>query len=122
MTDEKRRFSRIVFKMNAVLTVRGNLFKVKEIANLSVGGCQLDIGEHVTVGTACSLLIVLNPADRTMNVEVDGEVVRSEKGTVGIKFSSIAPDALVHLQNIIRYNAPDADRIEQEIDEHPGLV
>lgn len=121
MTEEKRRFSRIVFTMNAELAVRGRLFKVAEIANLSVGGCQIDIGEDFPAGMECNLVIVLNPADRTMNVEVDGEVIRSSKGVVAVKFSSIAPEALVHLQNIIRYNSPDPDRIEQEIDEHPGL-
>lgn len=122
MTEEKRRFSRIVLQMKAELLVHGNLFSVAEIANLSVGGCQLDIGKDFPAGTECSLLIVLNPADRRMNVETDGEVVRSQGGVLGIRFTSISPEALVHLQNIIRYNSPDPDRVEQEIDQHPGLV
>lgn len=122
MTEEKRRFSRIAFKMKAELAVYRKLFTVEEIVNLSVGGCQLDIGEDLALGTECSLLIVLNPADRSMNVEVGGEVARYENGTAGIRFTSISPEALVHLQNIIRYNAPDPDRIEDEIADHPGLV
>lgn len=122
MSDEKRRFSRVVFKMKAELAVAGILYKVEEIANLSVGGCQLDIGEEIAPGAECSFLLVLNPADRRSNVEVAGEVVRSESGNVGIKFTSIGPEALVHLQNIIRYNSSDPDRIEEEIDERPGLL
>ena len=122
MTEEKRRFSRIVFSMNAELTVGGKIYPVAEIVNLSVGGCQLDIGEDYPPTTPCSLLIVLNPADRSMNVDVDGEIVRSDGGVVGIRFSTISPEALGHLQNIIRYNAPDPDRIEQEIIDRPGLV
>lgn len=122
MTDEKRRFSRVVFKMAAELTVSGTVYKVDEIANLSVGGCQLDIDVELASGTECTLLIILNPADRRMNVKVDGHVARTEDGAVGVKFTSIEPDALTHLQNIIRYNSPDPDKIEDEIDEHPGLV
>lgn len=122
MTEEKRRFSRVVFKMQAELAVQGRLFAVAEIANLSVGGCQLAIGEDFTPGTECSLLIQLNPADRRMNVETGGEIVRSQDGVIGVKFTSISPEALVHLRNIIRYNAADPDRIEREIDDHPGLV
>ena len=122
MTEEKRRFSRIVFQMDAELTMPGRMFKVDRIADLSVGGCQLDIGEKIAEGTECSLLIVLNPADRRMNVEIGGEVVRSDGNVVGVKFTSIEPEALIHLQNIVRYNSPDPDRIEAEIDEHPGLV
>jgi hypothetical protein len=122
MSEEKRRFSRIVFKMKTELNVPGKRYTFEEIANLSVGGCQLEVGEDLAAGTQCSLLIILNPADRRMNVEVSGQVIRSRGGVCGIKFISIAPEALVHLQNIIRYNAPDPDRIEDEIDQHPGIV
>lgn len=122
MTEEKRRFSRIVFKMNAELTVEGKIYPVAEIVNLSVGGCQLEIGEDIAPNTPCSFLIVLNPADRRANVEVDGEIVRSADGVVGISFSAISPEALIHLQNIIRYNSPDPDRIEEEISSRPGIV
>lgn len=122
MTSEKRRFSRIVISMEAELAVPGKLFKVDEIVNLSVGGCQLNISDAIVTGTECSLLIILNPADRRMNVEVMGKVVRSDEEGIGIQFTSIEPEALVHLQNIIRYNAKDPDRIDSEIDEHPGLV
>lgn len=122
MREEKRRFSRVVFKMKAELAVPGKLYTIEEIADLSVGGCQLEVGEELATGTECSLLIILNPADRRMNVEVSGRVIRSEGGVSGIKFTSIGPEALVHLRNIIRYNAPDPDRIEEEIDQHPGIV
>ncbi len=122
MREEKRRFSRVVFRTKAQLTVKDRLFSVAEITNLSVGGCQLEIDEELAPGTPCSLLIVLNPADRRMNVEVEGEVVRSASGSVSVKFTLIGQEALVHLQNIVRYNSADPDRIEREIDEHPGLV
>lgn len=122
MEEEKRRFSRIVFQMKSELTVPGKRYTFEEIANLSVGGCQLAVGEDLAVGTECGLLIILNPADRHMNVEVNGQVIRSRGGVCGIRFTSIGPEALVHLQNIIRYNAPDPDRIEEEIDQHPGIV
>lgn len=122
MTVEKRRFSRVIFKMAAELVVEEEVYRVEEIANLSVGGCQLDIGEEFESGTLCKLLIVLNPADRRMNVEVGGEIVRSDGETVGIRFTSIDPEDLAHLQNIIRYNSPDPDRIEEEIKDHPGLL
>jgi len=122
MRVEKRRFSRVVFRTKAQLTVKGKLYSVAEIVNLSVGGCQLEIGEDLAPGTPCSLLIALNPADRRMNVEVEGEVVRSASGSASVKFTMIGREALVHLQNIVRYNSPDPDRIEREIDKHPGLV
>lgn len=122
MTDEKRRFSRVVFGMNAKLILADQEITVGEIINLSVGGCQLDIGTTIEPGSECRMVIELNPADRRMNVEVDGEVVRVTDMTVSIRFTSIDPEDLGHLQNIIRYNSPDPDQVEKEISEHPGLI
>lgn len=122
MAEEKRRFSRVVFKMAAELTVKDAVYRVDEIVDLSVGGCQLGIAEVIEEGTSCSLVITLNPADRRSNVAVDGYIARSDGKSVGVKFTSIEPEPLAHLQNIIRYNSPDPDRIEDEIDERPGLV
>ncbi|WP_163336294.1 PilZ domain-containing protein [Desulfopila sp. IMCC35008] len=122
MTEEKRRFSRVVFGMNAKLILADQEITVGEIINLSVGGCQLDITAALEAGSKCRMLIELNPADRRMNVEVDGEIVRVEESSASIRFLSINPEDLVHLQNIIRYNSPDPDKVEKEIDEHPGLV
>lgn len=122
MTQEKRKFSRVLFKMNAKFIQGEQEVVVGEIANLSVGGCQLDIDAGVEVGAECTVVIELNPADSTMNVEVGGEVVRVEGGSVSIRFLAIDPEDLGHLHNIIRYNAEDPDRIEEEINDHPGLV
>ncbi len=122
MKEEKRRFSRIAYQMAAELTIPGKIYKVDRIDNLSVGGCQLTIGESLAVGTECSVMIVLNQADRKQNVEVSGEVVRTDGEKVSVKFTGIDPENLNHLQNILRYNAPDPDRIEEEIERHPGLI
>lgn len=122
MIQEKRRFSRITFQMAAELHVDGAAYAFDSISNLSVGGCLFELAEPVTVGAGCQVLIVLNPADRRMNVKTAGRIVRADKGTVSIQFTAIAPESLHHLQNIIRYNAPDPDAIEDEIKDHPGLV
>jgi hypothetical protein len=55
-------------------------------------------------------------------VMVNGKIVRSDQGMIGIKFTGIDPDSLFHLHNILRYNAPNPDQIEQEIDKHPGII
>jgi Tfp pilus assembly protein PilZ len=122
MPEEKRRFSRIVFRVAAELTVAGMSFSADHIENLSVGGCLFPLSRSFSVGTACRVVITLNGAIDGPKVTVAGEVVRSDPERVGIKFTGIDPDSLFHLHNIIRYNAPDPDRIEQEIDDHPGLV
>lgn len=122
MTEEKRRFSRVVYQVESELTVKGEVYTFDKLVDLSVGGCQLGLQEQIEPGTECTLLMKLNPADRRMNIEVAGQIVRCDDKCIGVKFTTIDPEGLIHLQNIIRYNSDDPDIIEEEITKRPGLV
>ena len=122
MSDEKRRFSRVPFNVKVELTVDHAQYISEEIDNLSVGGCRLSIAADLEVGAPCRLRILLSETTDGPHVQVEGQVVRCESGTVAIQFTGIDPDSLFHLQNIIRYNFPDTDKVEQELSDHPGLV
>ncbi len=119
MTDEKRRFSRIFFDVQAKLTVDGVVYSVEKIANLSVGGCLLEIDADFTLGSGCMFTIFL--PHMAPEVDVLGEIVRAGNGEVSLKFVTIEAEDLYHLQNIIRYNAENPDAVEEEISAHPGL-
>ena len=119
MTNEKRRFSRIFFNVQAKLIVAGTVYTVDRIANLSVGGCLLEIEEEFPLGSDCTFTILLS--QMAPGVDVHGEIARVGNGEVSLKFTTIEHENLFHLQNIIRYNAEDPDTIEEEISAHPGL-
>jgi hypothetical protein len=119
MTDNKRRFSRIIFNVKGKLTVDNDVYLVDRIANLSVGGCLLEIEADFSLGSDCKFTILL--PRMAPGVDVFGEIVRAGDGEVVLKFTTIDQENLFHLQNIIRYNAEDPDAIEQEISNHPGL-
>ena len=121
MKDEKRRFTRIPFKVKAEMTVNDVLYSSEKINNLSVGGCLLPIEADVEAGTKCNLKIMLSGANSELSVQVEGKIIRCEPATVAIKFTEIDPDSLFHIQNIIRYNHPYTDKVEQEINNFPGL-
>lgn len=120
--EEKRRFSRIFFNVRARLEVGSRSFELSRIANLSVGGCLVELDApdaELRPGLECVFKILL---DRMAPpVEIKGEIVRVEDGELGLKFVAIDPENLFHLQNIIRYNSSDPDKIEQELAAHPGL-
>lgn len=121
MSDENRRFSRIPFKVEVELRIDDNLYRCEEISNLSVGGCLLPIKKDLPADAPCTIKIILEGAAEKLNVLIEGEIVRTVPEGVAVKFTRIDPESLFHLQNIIRYNAPDADAIEQEINRHPGI-
>jgi len=120
--EEKRRFSRIVFNVRARLEAGDRVFELSHIANLSVGGCliECDVREgDFELGQECVFKIFL---DRMAPpVQITGAIVRVKEGELGLKFTGIDPENLFHLQNIIRYNAADPDKIEDELSAHPGL-
>ena len=121
MPEEKRRFSRVSFSVKAELTVDGVLYIADEITNLSVGGCLLPIEADLEPETACLLKIVLSGTATELSIQVEGKIVRCKSGTIAVRFTKIEPDGLFHLQNIIRYNYPDTDKVEYELGKHPGL-
>ncbi|WP_457577361.1 PilZ domain-containing protein [Desulfomarina sp.] len=117
---EKRRFTRIVFAVRAECTVAGKTFSVERLINLSVGGCLVEIKAEAAIDDECDVVIPLGAEG--LHVNVKGRVARIEDDYIGIKFVSIDPESLHHLQNIIKYNSPDAEAIEDELKDHPGLL
>ncbi|GBC62795.1 PilZ domain-containing protein [Desulfonema ishimotonii] len=121
MTENKRRFTRVPFKVKTRLAFDNLHYTADALYNLSVGGCLFHLDINPALGTLCSVTIFLNTEGKSVRVSVDGEIVRAEAGMVAVKFTRIEPESLFHLQNIIRYNAPDCIAVEHEIETHPGL-
>ena len=122
MSDEKRRFTRVPFRVIAELTVNNVLYSCDEINNLSISGCLLPIEADLELGMACQLRIFLSGTNDKLLIKVDGEIIRCEDGAVAIKFTGIESDTLFHLQNIVRYNYSDTEKIEKEIHDHFGIL
>jgi PilZ domain len=122
MPEEYRRFTRLKYDVPAVITVGSNVFSVKGISNLSIGGALIPWEHDVENLTKCTFQIPMVGSTNNLCVEVNGEFVWSNDKEAAIKFTDIDPDSLMLLQNIIRYNAKDADEINAEIADHPGLV
>lgn len=119
MDSEKRRFSRVFFEIKAQVEINGDVFEVKRINNLSVGGCLVDAQGEFERGSKCVVTLFLPRMEP--GVEIDGEIVRIHDSLISIQFIGISPENLFHLQNIVRHNAKDPDKIEEEIERHPGL-
>ena len=123
MEKTKRKFSRIPLNFPATLIVaHTEVYDIHELANLSIGGCLVPLKEDLPEGTSCTITIRLTGGLGNTPVNIGGEVVRHDRDYVAIKFTRISPDNLGHLQNLIRYNAPDPDVIDKEIAQHPGLT
>ncbi|MFN2354620.1 MAG: PilZ domain-containing protein [Desulfopila sp.] len=121
--DTQRRFSRIALPFPARLIVETTeVYDIRELANLSIGGCLVPLDAQIAKGASCNITIRLAGGLGNIQVNITGKAVRHDQDYVAIQFTAIAPDDLHHLQNLIRYNAPDPDQIEEEINSHPGIL
>lgn len=122
MSDDKRSFTRIPFQMNTEVVIEDETYSTDKITNLSVGGCFLPIKINPEPETTCSVRIILEGTTEEIAVQVEGKIVRVTPEGLAVDFVSIDPDSLFHLQNIVKYNSPDADVIENEIAKHQGIL
>ena len=120
--EHRRRFTRIRFGVPAVITVGDNIFTVKGISNLGIGGALIPCEQNFADLTECIFNIPIGDGTNKLCVEAKGEFIWSNKTEAAIKFTGIDPDSLMLLQNIIRYNAEDADDIDTELANHQGLI
>ncbi len=119
MTDENRKFSRIGFWGAGEIIVEGKTYAIEQVEDLSVGGCHFALESNFSKGVVCVIHMFL--AEGQITVEAEGEIAWTDGKTIGISFTSIAPEDLQHLKNIIRYNAPDSEKVEQEMKNNPGI-
>ncbi|MBN2124166.1 MAG: PilZ domain-containing protein [Deltaproteobacteria bacterium] len=121
MREERRRFTRVLFRVKAEVTAQGIHYEAEEIRNLSAGGCLLAIGADLEPETPCQVRILLTGTDKPLDVTALGKVVRSEGGRIAVKFTETDPESLFHLRSIVLYNSEDPEGVEQELRENPGL-
>ncbi len=120
MGDERRRFTRVPFRVKTQLEIAGQYHTVARTYNLSIGGCLLTVDVEADIDMPCCVKFLLSETDDSVNIQVDGKVIRNDDGMIAVKFIQIDLESLFHLRNIIRYNALDS--VEAEIEKHPGLV
>lgn len=49
------------------------------------------------------------------NIEIECRIIRSDAHGVAIDFMPMDEESFLHLRNLVRYNAPDADQIDAEL-------
>lgn len=86
--------------------------------DVSLGGVRMACTHYLPVGHEVRLALVLHGGAGDFRIEATGVVSRVDSQGVAIHFESVDADALEHLQNLVRYNAPDADRVDEELAAH----
>ncbi len=124
MQSEKRKFSRIPLQFQLLIILEdGSEHRVDQVEDVSIGGCLISLQPEYAQQKTCTVKVVLgdNPEDGP-TIEAHGNIVRQNATQLAIQFTKIDPDSLFHLRNLIRYNSPDPDKIDNEIQVNQGIL
>lgn len=115
--QDRRNFSRVDFRVSALLQTDGVAFK-GEVKDVSLHGLYLETTEVLPVGTPVELTIYLSAAVEPVVINVTGVVARLVPGGIGCAFDRIDADSFAHLRSIISYQSGDESRIMTEFTDY----
>jgi len=119
-SQQFRAFTRALVSVETELT-SGPQVVTGTVRNISLKGLYFMPSKWLPLGTECDVTIRFGAGDEAERITASARVVRSDRFGLGVEFTDIDLDSFHHLQNLIRYNAPDVERVEREFSDHIGL-
>jgi hypothetical protein len=123
-SEEKnaREFSRVPVKVRVLVRSEGIDINSKRSIDLSMNGIFVECDEPLPLGTKCELTILLDGTDPMIRAECGGIIRRVAPEGMAIEFVELTLESYEHLQNLVRFNAPNLETVENELKEHLGLI
>ncbi len=115
--QEKRNFSRVDFKVSALLQSEGVAIK-GDVKDVSLHGLYLETDQQLPIGTPVEITIYLSHADDPVVINVSGNVARQMPGGIGCSFDKMDVDSFAHLRSVISYQGGDESRAMAEFAEY----
>jgi hypothetical protein len=122
MVESTREFSRIPLRLEVQLLFEDGSEVVGEGVDLSLKGTFCKTTERPEVGARCTVALTFNSGDdNKLSFYASGRVARLADNGLAVEFLELEIESFYHLRNLIRYNAPDPEVIDQEFEDHLGL-
>jgi len=119
--DDARGFSRVPVKVRVLVRSEGIDINSKRSVDLSMNGIFVECDEPLPLGTKCELTLLLDGTDPVIRAECGGIIRRITPEGMAIEFVEMTLESYEHMQNLVRFNAPDLNAVEKEFKEHLGL-
>lgn len=111
---EKRKFTRVLFRTEVKVTAGVRVETSNQLRDISLGGAFVEGASSLKEGQPCLLSIDLIGPASLLRVEVEGFVTRAEPNGIGIKFTRIDVDSLLHLHHLVKVHAMDPESVDLE--------
>jgi hypothetical protein len=110
---EKRSFSRVGFRVSALLQSNEVVLK-GEVKDVSLHGLYLETEQQIPLGTPVEITIYLSDTNDPVVINVSGSVARNMPGGLGCVFEKIDVESFAHLRSVISYQTGDESRVMAE--------
>jgi hypothetical protein len=115
--QERRNFSRVDFKVSALLQAEGIALK-GEVKDVSLHGLCFETDEQLPIGTPVEITIYLSAAVDPVVINVSGTVARQMSGALGCAFDKMDVESFAHLRSVISYQGGDESKVMAEFVEY----
>lgn len=112
-TDDKRRFHRIFYHADALLTGSGQSYPCK-IIDISLRGCLLDFTEAWS-GAADALYTLTFDLSDEISIAMAVSVTHANGNRAGFKCVHIDIDSISRLRRLVELNLGDSELLEREL-------
>jgi len=120
--NNRREFIRVPFQTTVEVRAGQDVIRSESGINISMNGLRMAYtGAVPPAGTPCRASIILRAFENRIAIEASGTIVRSEPGCFAVEFTELDPDSYGHLRQLIRYNADDPEKAEEEFTTHWGI-
>ncbi len=117
---EKREFTRVPLTFQVQVTVAGEPLAEGQIKDLSLNGMLVLTGQRFEVGLPCEAVISL--VEGQVEIHTSGVVAALHPEGFGMQFTAInGLESYIHLRNLVLFNSPDVERVEEEFHSHAGI-
>lgn len=115
--QERRNFTRVDFKVSALLQAEGVALK-GEVKDVSMHGLYLETDQLLPIGTPIEVTIYLSASIDPVVINVSGTVARHMPGGIGCAFDKMDLDSFAHLRSVISYQGGDESKVMAEFAEY----
>ena len=112
--DNKRRFSRITFEADVLLTKNGQEWRTK-IHDISLNGLMVETPANwdPAKGEQFDAEIIFTDSGSLIHVEV--AIVHEENGHIGFQINNIDIESVSHLRRLLELNLADTALLNREL-------
>jgi PilZ domain len=118
--SNQREFTRVLVAARTLVKAGNVSLSAAQAHSLSMKGMSILTPERLPVGTECELTIVL--VEGEVEIQVLGTVVVHLADGMAFLFTKILGlESFEHLRNMVFYNAPNVEQVEDEFTSHTGI-